>query len=137
LCYPRFLSPLRSLFRPELLQDQTNIPDNGPLLGHPQLLQKSVSQCDVELRKELIANVIVCGGGSQMNGYVDRLQKEIALLSSQPKLRVIAANSAFERSFSVWIGASILGSLGSFQQMWMAKEEYAEYGRSLVEKKCP
>ena len=106
-------------------------------MGLHQLVQRSASQCDVELRKDLISNVVVCGGGSLLNGFVDRLQKEISVLSSLPKLRVIASNSSVERSFSVWLGGSILGSLGSFQQMWISKEEYGDHGKGVVERKCP
>lgn len=31
-----------------------------------------------------------------------------------------------ERKYSVWIGGSILASLSTFQQMWIAKSEYDE-----------
>jgi actin-related protein len=34
-------------------------------------------------------------------------------------------------------GGSILASLGSFQQMWMSKQEYDEHGPGLVHRKCP
>jgi hypothetical protein len=34
-------------------------------------------------------------------------------------------------------GGSILASLGSFQQMWMSKQEYEEHGAGLVHRKCP
>ena len=53
------------------------------------------------------------------------------------KVRCQAANSNYERSFSAWVGGSILASLGTFQQMWFSQEEYAEYGANLLDKKCP
>ena len=59
--------------------------------------------------------------------------------------------SNVERKFSTWIGGSILASLvsyltkrlinyhkqGTFQQMWISKQEYEESGKSIVQKKCP
>jgi actin-related protein len=33
-----------------------------------------------------------------------------------------------ERKFGTWIGGSILASLGSFQQLWLSKQEYDEMG---------
>jgi actin-related protein len=45
--------------------------------------------------------------------------------------------SNVERKFSTWIGGSILASLGTFQQMWISKQEYEETGKSIVHKKCP
>lgn len=41
-----------------------------------------------------------------------------------------------ERKYSVWIGGSILASLSTFQQMWIAKSEYEESGPSIVHRKC-
>ncbi|KAA8518899.1 hypothetical protein F0562_016327 [Nyssa sinensis] len=38
--------------------------------------------------------------------------------------------------YSVWIGGSILASLSTFQQMWIAKAEYDESGPSIVHRKC-
>jgi actin-related protein len=37
----------------------------------------------------------------------------------------------------VWIGGSILASLGTFHQMWMSKKEYEESGVRLLSKKFP
>ena len=42
-----------------------------------------------------------------------------------------------DRRFSVWIGGSILASLGSFQQLWMSKAEYEEQGAQGILRKCP
>lgn len=59
-------------------------------------------------------------------GLADRLQKEIVSLSpSSQTVKIIAPP---ERKYSVWIGASILGSLSTFQQLWISKEEYDEAG---------
>lgn len=35
------------------------------------------------------------------------------------------------------VGGSILASLGSFQQMWMSKQEYEEHGAGMIHKKAP
>lgn len=34
-------------------------------------------------------------------------------------------------------GGSILASLGSFQQMWLSKQEYQEHGAGIIHRKCP
>ncbi|XP_030921692.1 actin-like protein 6B, partial [Geospiza fortis] len=58
-------------------------------------------------------------------------------LSQSMRLKLIASNSTMERRFSPWIGGSILASLGTFQQMWISKQEYEEGGKQCVERKCP
>jgi hypothetical protein len=62
-------------------------------------------------------------------GIADRMSKEItALAPSSMKIKVVAPP---ERKYSVWIGGSILASLSTFQQMWIAKSEYDESGPSI------
>lgn len=41
-----------------------------------------------------------------------------------------------EAKYSAWIGGSILGSLSTFQQMWVSKEEYDDVGPAIVHTKC-
>lgn len=53
--------------------------------------------------------------------------------SGVPPMQVVAPP---ERKYSVWIGGSILASLSTFQQMWIAKSEYDESGPSIVHRKC-
>jgi actin-related protein len=67
-------------------------------------------------------------------GMADRMTKEIIALAPQTmKIKVVAPP---ERKYSVWIGGSILASLATFQQMWIAKAEYDGSGPSIVHCKC-
>ncbi len=67
-------------------------------------------------------------------GLAERLQAELtALAPAVVKVKVLAPP---ERKYSVWIGGSILSSLSTFQQMWISKQEYAEYGSSVVHRMC-
>ncbi len=86
------------------------------------------------MRRDLFANVVLSGGTTMFPGLADRVQKElIALAPSAVKVCVIAPP---ERKYSVWIGGSILASLGTFQQMWISKQEYDDAGPGIVHRKC-
>ena len=56
-----------------------------------------------------------------------------ALSPSAMKTKIIAPP---ERKYSAWIGGSILGSLSTFWQMCISKQEYDESGPSIVHRKC-
>ncbi|KAJ7971438.1 actin [Quillaja saponaria] len=85
-------------------------------------------------RKDLYGNIVLSGGSTMFPGIADRMSKEItALAPSSMKVKVVAPP---ERKYSVWIGGSILASLSTFQQMWIAKAEYDEFGPSIVHRKC-
>ena len=49
------------------------------------------------------------------------------------KVKVIALP---ERKFSVWIGGSIFASLSTFEDKYITKAEYQEFGVNIVYKKC-
>jgi actin-related protein len=40
-----------------------------------------------------------------------------------------------ERQNAAWIGGSVLSICGSFEQLWISKQEYSEYGSNIVPKR--
>eukprot|EP00930_Biecheleria_cincta_P005076 TRINITY_DN105_c0_g1_i4.p1 TRINITY_DN105_c0_g1~~TRINITY_DN105_c0_g1_i4.p1 ORF type:complete len:417 (-),score=77.09 TRINITY_DN105_c0_g1_i4:273-1403(-) len=95
---------------------------------------QSIMKCDVDIRRDLYANVVLSGGSTMFPGIGERMTKELtALAPSTMKIKVIAPP---ERKYSVWIGGSILSSLSTFQQMWISKGEYDESGPTIVHRKC-
>merc|ERR1719350_1450954 len=94
--------------------------------GIHQTTFNTIMKCDVDIRKDLYANIVLSGGTTMYPGIADRIQKEmVALAPSTMKIKIVAPP---ERKFSVWIGGSILASLSTFQQMWISKQEYDESG---------
>merc|ERR1712154_509951 len=85
---------------------------------------QTIMKCDVDIRKDLYANIVLSGGTTMFPGIGERMTKELtALAPSTMKIKVVAPP---ERKYSVWIGGSILSSLSTFQQMWISKGEYDE-----------
>eukprot|EP01083_Nonionella_stella_P083226 230028_1 len=102
--------------------------------GIHRLLFDAIMLCDVDIRKDLYANIVLAGGNTMFTGIAERLQKEItALAPATMKVKIVAPP---ERKYSTWIGGSILSSLSTFQQMWISKSEYDEAGPSIVHRKC-
>jgi actin, other eukaryote len=121
----RFRCP-EVLFNPSLLGMEA--------VGVHDTTFNSIMKCDVDIRKDLYGNIVLSGGTTMFTGIADRMSKEVtALAPSSMKVKVVAPP---ERKFSVWIGGSILASLSTFQQMWIAKSEYDESGPSIVHRKC-
>ena len=95
---------------------------------------QTVMKCDIDIRKDLYANIVMSGGTTMFPGIAERMTKELtALAPSTMKIKVVAPP---ERKYSVWIGGSILASLSTFQQMWISKAEYDESGPQIVHRKC-
>jgi len=121
----RFRCP-EVLFQPSLIGKEAN--------GIHDCTFQTIMKCDVDIRKDLYANIVMSGGTTMFPGIAERMTKEItALAPSTMKIKIVAPP---ERKYSVWIGGSILASLSTFQQMWIAKAEYDESGPSIVHRKC-
>lgn len=106
-------------------------------MGLTEMVMKCVSQCDADMRGLLVGNIVVTGGGSLLSGLQERVLTEFSHLSSYGRVRVHFGSGSGERKFGAWIGASILGSLASFQTMWMTRKEYDELGPAAIERKFP
>lgn len=121
----RFRCP-EVLFHPNLIGDESG--------GVHELLVKSVMKCDIDLRKDLYANVVLSGGSTLFPGIVERLQKEVnMIIPNSMKLKIYAPK---DRKTTVWSGGSILASIGTFQEMMISAAEYDESGLSIVHRKC-
>jgi actin beta/gamma 1 len=121
----RFRCP-EALFQPDHLGKEA--------IGVHRATFDTIMACDVDIRKDLYANIVLSGGTTMYPGIAERLNKEItALAPPTMKIKVVAPP---ERKYSVWIGGSILSSLSTFQQMWISKEEFDEAGPGIVHRKC-
>jgi len=121
----RFRCP-EVLFQPSLIGKEAS--------GIHDCTFQTIMKCDVDIRKDLYANIVMSGGTTMFPGIAERMTKELtALAPSTMKIKVVAPP---ERKYSVWIGGSILASLSTFQQMWISKAEYDESGPSIVHRKC-
>jgi actin-related protein len=102
--------------------------------GIHQLADESIMKCEPDIRDVMYGNVILSGGNTMFEGISERMFKEMrALAPSSIRVKIVAPP---ERKYSVWIGGSILASLSNFSQSCISKEEYDQFGPSIVHRKC-
>jgi actin-related protein len=101
-------------------------------------------RCDRDQQAALLGNVVLTGGGACIGPTEQavpdflREQVEAIIHTHTPGWRVkVLAPGMQERSVGSWLGGSILGSLGTFHDMWITKAEYEEWGSAIVNRKCP
>merc|ERR1711994_747176 len=120
----RFRAP-EALFQPNHLGRESD--------GIHKLTHDSIMRCDIDIRKDLFSNIVISGGTTMFTNIAARAKKEIEMLT--PETMTVKMVAPPERKYSVWIGGSILGSLSTFEEMWITKEEYDESGPSIVHRK--
>ena len=115
-----------ALFNPSLIGIESD--------GISKLIYNCIMKCDVDDRKQFFSNIVLSGGTSMFDGIDLRLINEINdIAPASIKVKIIAPA---ERKYSAWIGGSIVGSLSTFGNMWITKDEYDESGPSIVHRKC-
>ena len=103
--------------------------------GISELIYDSIMNIDdedIDLIQLMCDNIVLSGGNTMFNGLDKRLENE---LKQKYKLntKIIAP---VNRKYSAWIGGSILSSLTTFQQRWITKQQYDEYGPLSVIMHC-
>lgn len=114
------------LFQPSMMGKE--------MMGIHEATSKSIKDCDIDLRRQLLANIVLSGGCTMFPGINERLTREIKLLTPQKvEVKVIAAPN---RRYLVWQGASIVANLSQFHKMLVWKSEYDDVGPGIVHTKC-
>ncbi|CAF1454802.1 unnamed protein product [Adineta steineri] len=121
----RFLAP-EVLFKPSVIGLE--------LRGIHESMYSSIMHCDIDIRRELLSNIVLSGGSTMFLNIHERLQKEIIqMIPASVEIKIIAPP---QRKYSVWIGGSILSTLSTFQHLWLSKQDYNEYGPTIVHRRC-
>ena len=111
---------------------------NDDELNLKSLIIKSVSSVLLDIKKDLISNIFVCGGNSLIfNNYFNDIKEALSKeLVSGAIVRLTTHPSKIERSLAAFLGASIISSLNIYKETIVKKEEYEEHGSIIIEKKC-
>lgn len=130
------LSTVESIFRPSQYPlPKISLPDNS--LGISELILQSLNKADltVDTLAALLNNIIITGGTTLLQGLATRINTDLSSVHPTMKVRVLQQNNQLAQKCTVWTGASILASLGHYEQTWVSKQEYDEFGSDIVEKK--
>ncbi len=95
----------------------------------------SIKKTQIDMRKDLLSNIVLSGGTTMIKNFDLRLEQELNFIKAEKmkKIKVICPN---DRKYSVWLGGSILSSLSTFDNSWIRKHEYEEHGIKIVHEKC-
>lgn len=111
----RFRAP-EILFDPEIIGLE--------YAGVHQIVIDAINRTDLDLRKNLFANIVLSGGATLTKAFPDRLLHELQNLAvKETRIKIFAPP---ERKYSTWIGGSILAGLSTFRKMWVSIDDWHE-----------
>ncbi|KAK3682205.1 actin family [Podospora appendiculata] len=116
---------------PELLFSPSDIGMRQP--GLADLVMQSLAALPIGLWPSLLANIVVVGGNSLFEGFVQRLQTEIAQrMPDSCTVRVVRPEDPIT---STWHGAANFARHEHAGKLAVTKQEYEEHGSGWVARK--
>ncbi|EGV64898.1 Arp2/3 complex subunit, actin nucleation center [Yamadazyma tenuis] len=134
--YERFLAP-EIFFNPE-------IASSDYLTPLPTVVDQVIQASPIDVRKNLYKNIVLSGGSTMFTSFGKRLQRDLKGLvderiqlserltgnkSSGVKVEVISHK---KQRNAVWFGGSLLAQTPEFKSYCYTKQDYDEYGPSIV-----
>lgn len=68
------------------------------------------------------------------SGIKDRMKKEIQALA--PSTMQPDVDAPADRKHLCWLGGATLASIPKFNQMYISRKDYEEFGKNIVHRKC-
>jgi actin-related protein 6 len=116
---------------PELLFNPSDIGLRQP--GLADLVMQSLSVLPIGLWPGLLANIVVVGGNTKLDNFIQRLQME--LLKRVPDECVVRVARPEDPVISSWLGAANFARHEHVNRLAVTKQEYEEHGAGWVARK--
>ena len=113
-----------ALFQPALI--------SSPSQSVQEMIYTAIRNAAGEIQPQLFGNVVISGGNTMWPGMEQRVVREMSRYAREG----MNLNAAGERKYGAWLGGSVLTSLSTFQQLWVSRADYDDYGPTVIHSKC-
>jgi actin-related protein len=103
------------------------------IMGLHEVVYKTIAKAQIDLRRDLYANICLSGGSSLLKNMDKRILFEVKKLA--PKSVDINVKANNSRDNASWVGGASIASSNSFTDMCVSLSEYKENGPSILIKK--
>ncbi|KAM0248947.1 hypothetical protein ACHAP5_003155 [Fusarium lateritium] len=116
---------------PELMFSPSDAGIRQP--GLADLVQESLNELPIGLWPSMLANIIVVGGNTHFDGFIQRLQKEV--VQRVPDDCIVRVARPADPVTQTWYGGANLANHPDIEKLAVTKKEYEEHGSSWVARK--
>ncbi|DAZ95129.1 TPA: hypothetical protein N0F65_009760 [Lagenidium giganteum] len=133
------MAPAEVVFKPQELGEEHPM---RPTKGLHEYVAESISMCDKDLQKDLHDAVILAGGTTMIPGFSKRFQEELTSITRRSATCIVPDAVVRERGYNsqrriaAWVGGSMFGSLPTFRDIHITKQEWEEYHEAILDRKC-
>lgn len=119
----RFRAP-EAMFQPNLIGIQS--------AGIHRAAYDSIMKCEDRMRSEISSGIVLTGGNTMFPGFTERMQMELSRLGVSNEIEIVESAN---RKYGTWSGGSIFGSMSNYPQKAITRNEWDQYGQSILERK--
>jgi actin, other eukaryote len=94
-----------------------------------EAIVECISRCDPAFRADLLKNVVLAGGNTNLRGFRERIRKELSLAFPSATMEVLMAPGLHP----CWVGAA---PLSEAEGLFVLREDYDEAGPDIINRKC-
>ena len=106
---------------------------NLPYPSIQELIYECMLKLDFDYRREILSHLVITGGNTCFENFDERIENEmVELLPTILKFKTISNE---DRKNSVFLGGCVMSKLTTFQQHWVTKADYNEYGLAVIYRK--
>ncbi|KAL6877402.1 actin-like protein [Trichoderma longibrachiatum] len=113
---------------PELIFRPSDVGMRQP--GLADAIQQSLHELPVGLWPGLLANIVVVGGTSLFDGFIQRLQRELVQLV--PDDCIVRVARPADPITNTWYGAANMANHANIEKVVVTKQEYEEHGSAWI-----
>jgi actin-related protein len=116
---------------PEALFDPSRV--GLEAMGVGGMVWDTVSECPLDVRRQLLQSITLSGGSTLFPGFKQRLTKEIQNLAPLASQSHIAVSAREDQQFVVWKGAKVCAEFKNLKRdVWMTFADYDEIGKNYI-----
>lgn len=116
---------------PELIFSPTDMGMRQP--GLADLVVESLNELPIGLWPSLLANILVVGGNTLFDGFIQRLQREV--VQRVPDDCIVRVARPADPITNTWFGGANLANHPHIEKLVVTKQEYEEHGGAWVARK--
>ena len=121
------------ILAPEILfNNKLNFSEYQPF---HEMVFSSIKNADINIKGELVENVILSGGNTLFRGMKERMEYSLEKILPKKMMIKIRMSSNYPQ-LSCWNGGNIISSLSSFRKMLVTKNDWTEQGKKILHIKC-
>lgn len=119
----RFRAP-EAMFQPNLIGIQS--------AGIHKAAYDSIMKCEDRMRSEISSGIVLTGGNTMFPGFTERMQMELSRLGISNEIEIV---ESVNRKYGTWLGGAIFASMSNYPQKAITRNEWDQYGQSILERK--